>query len=78
MYKALEVEFIICKTMLIMINGENKREAKHESVRIKRMVLDLHDVTVDSKRVVPLNMYSLFYLKLKTDRGVIQNRDALC
>ena len=78
MYKALEVEFIISKTMLIMINGENKREAKHESVRIKRMVLDLHDVTVDSKRVVPLNMYSLFYLKLKTDRGVIQNRDALC
>ena len=78
MYKALEVEFIISKTMLIMINGENKREAKHESVRMKRMVLDLHDVTVDSKRVVPLNMYSLFYLKLKTDRGVIQNRDALC
>ena len=35
MYKALEVEFIISKTMLIMINGENKREAKHESVRIK-------------------------------------------
>ena len=52
MYKALEVEFIISKTMLIMINGENKREAKHESVRMKRMVLDLHDVTVDSKRVV--------------------------
>ena len=47
MYKALEVEFIISKTMLIMINGENKREAKHESVRIKWMVLDLHDVTVD-------------------------------
>ena len=47
MYKALEVEFIIRKTMLIMINGENKREAKHESGRIKWMVLDLHDVTVD-------------------------------
>ena len=52
MYKALEVEFIISKTMLFMIDGENKREAKHESVRIKWMVLDLHDVTVDSKRVV--------------------------
>ena len=47
MYKALEVEFIIRKTMLIMINGENRREAKHESVRIKWMVLDLYDVTVD-------------------------------
>ena len=52
MYKALEVEFIISKTMLFMINGENRREAKHESVRIKWMVLDLHDVTVDSRRVV--------------------------
>ena len=52
MYKALEVEFIISKIMLFMINGENKREAKHESVRIKWMVLDLRDVTVDSRRVV--------------------------
>ena len=41
------------------------------------MVLDLHDVTVDSRRVV-LFEYVFFYLRLKTDRGVIQNRDALC
>ena len=38
--------------MLIMINADNKREAKHESVRVKRIVLDLHGVIVDSKRVV--------------------------
>ena len=35
-----------------MINADNKREAKHESVRVKRIVLDLHGVIVDSKRVV--------------------------
>ena len=45
MYKALEVEFIISRKMLIMINGDNKKEAKHESVRIKRIVLDLQGVT---------------------------------
>ena len=39
MYKALEVELIIRK-MLIMINGDNKKDAKHESVRMKRIVLD--------------------------------------
>ena len=38
--------------MLIMINTDNKKEAKHESVRVKRIVLDLHGVIVDSKRVV--------------------------
>ena len=38
--------------MLIMINGDNKKEANHESVRVKRIVLDLHGVIVDSKRVV--------------------------
>ena len=52
MYKALEVEFIISRKMLIMINGDNKKEAKHESVGIKRTVLDLHGVTVGSKRAV--------------------------
>ena len=36
--------------MLIMINGDN--EGKHESVRIKRIVLDLHSVIVDSRMVV--------------------------
>ena len=38
--------------MLIMINSDNKKEAKHESVRIKRIVLDLHGVIVDSRMVV--------------------------
>ena len=37
--------------MLIMINGDNKKDAKHESVRIKRIVLDWNEV-IDSKRVV--------------------------
>ena len=35
-----------------MLNVDNKKEAKHESMRIKSMVLDLHGVIVDSKRVV--------------------------
>ena len=39
--------------MLIMINGDTSRkEVKHESVRIKRIVLDLHGVIVDSRVVV--------------------------
>ena len=54
MYKALEGEFIIIRKMLIMINGDNKakHESVHESVRIKRIVLDWNEVIVDSKRVV--------------------------
>ena len=28
--------------MLIVIKSDNKEEAEHESVRIKRIVLDLH------------------------------------
>ena len=52
MYKALEVEFIISRKMLIMINSDTKKETKHKSVRIKRIVLDLLDVNVVSKRVV--------------------------
>lgn len=39
-------------------------------MRIKKLVLDLHDVIVDSKRFFSLNMNSLFYLKLETRRGV--------
>ena len=35
---ALKVEFIISRKMLIMLNGDNKKEAKRESVRIKSMV----------------------------------------
>ena len=52
MYKALEVEFIISRKMLIMLNSDTKKETKHKSVRIKRIVLDLLDVNVVSKRVV--------------------------
>ena len=38
--------------MLIVIKSDNKEEAEHESVRIKRIVLDLHGVIVFSMRVV--------------------------
>ena len=47
----MEVELIIRK-MLIMINGDNKKDVKHESVRMKRTVLDWNEVIVDSNRVV--------------------------
>ena len=49
---------------------------KRDKVRIKRIVLDLHDVIADSRKVV-LFEYEvpawkcLFYLKLETRRGVI-------
>ena len=55
MYQPLGVEFIISRKMLIAINGHNKKETKHESVRIKRIVLDLHGVIFVSKRVVLFN-----------------------
>ena len=48
----MEVEFIIIRKMLIMINGDNKKDAKHESVRIKRIALDWNEVIVDLKRVI--------------------------
>ena len=30
-----------------------RKEVKHESVRIKKIVLDLHGVIIDSRMVVP-------------------------
>ena len=40
--------------MLIMINGDNKMNMKHDNVRIIRIIniLDLHGVIVDSRTVV--------------------------
>ena len=35
--------------MLIMINGDNKINMKRDNVRIIRIILDLHDVIVDSR-----------------------------
>ena len=82
MYKALEVEFIIIRKMLIMINGNNKKDAKHESVRIKRIVLDWNEVIITSlliqRGLFSLNMNNLFYLKLKTGKDMIQNMEAIC
>ena len=44
---------------------------KRDKVRIKRIVVDLHDVIVDSKKVVDFDMKCLFYHELETRRGVI-------
>ena len=56
-----------------------RKELKHESVRIKRIVLDLHGVIVDSRMVVLFEyMNSLFNLELETGRAVIQNMEAIC
>ena len=44
-----------------------QNEAKRETVKIKEIILDSRGVIIDSKRMV------LFYLKLKTGGGVIQN-----
>ena len=38
--------------MLFMINSDNKMNMKHGNVRIIRIILDLHGVIVDSRKVV--------------------------
>ena len=48
-----------------------RKEVKHESVRFKRIVLDLPGVILIQGWLFSLNMNSLFYLELKTGRGVI-------
>ena len=54
------------------------KEVKYESVRIKRIILDLHGVIVIHGWLFSLNMSSLFYLELKTGRGVIYNMEVIC
>ena len=39
---------------------------KREKVRIKRIVLDLHDVLDDARKVFVFEYEILFYLKLET------------
>ena len=51
MYKALQVEFISKKKMLIM-SSNNGMYIKRGKVRNKRIVLDLHHVIADSMKVV--------------------------
>ena len=48
-----------------------RKEVKHESVRIKRKVLDLHGVLLIQGWLFSLNMNSLFDLELKAGRGMI-------
>ena len=55
-----------------------REEIKHESVRIKRIVLDLQSVIFDSRMVVLFEYEEPLYLKLKTGRGVIQNMETIC
>ena len=50
MYKALQVEFVSKKNANYASN--NGMCIKRDNVRIKRIVLDLHDVIADSKKVV--------------------------
>ena len=50
MYKALEVEFISRKSANYASN--NGMYIKHDNMRIKMIVLNLHDVIVDLKKVV--------------------------
>ena len=38
--------------MLIMINRDNKMKMKQDNVRIIRIILDLHGVIVDLRKVV--------------------------
>ena len=38
--------------MLIMINGDNKMNMKRDNVRIIRIILYLHGVIADSRKVV--------------------------
>ena len=49
--KRWKLNYILSRTMLVMINNKKtttRKEVKHESVRIKRIVLDLHGVIVNS------------------------------
>ena len=50
MYKALEVE-IISRKNANYYASKNGMYIKRDNVRIKRIVLDLHDVIVDSKKI---------------------------
>ena len=50
MYKALEVEFISRKSA--NYNSNNGMYIKRDNMRIKMIVLNLHDVIVDLKKVV--------------------------
>lgn len=71
MHKMLEVEIIISKKMLIVMNCFSNcdewwqhNEPKHESVRIIRILLDLHGVIVDSNRVVLFEDDCLLYFSV--------------
>ena len=51
---------------------------KRDKVRIKRIVLDLHDVIADSKKVAVFEYERcLFYLKLDTRRGDLKYGNSL-
>ena len=50
MYKALQVEFVSKKNANYASN--NGMYIKGGKVRIKRIIFDLHDVIVDSRKVV--------------------------
>ena len=43
---------------------------KRDNVRIIRIILDLHGVVVDSRKLFSLNMKRLFFLELENGRDV--------
>ena len=51
MYKALQVEFISKEKKAYYANN-NGMYIERDKVRIKEIVLDLHDVSADSRKVV--------------------------
>ena len=51
LYKALQVEFISRKNANYASNNGMYKK-KRDKVKIKRIVLDFHDVIADSKKVV--------------------------
>ena len=50
--KRWKLNYIVSRTMLIMVIVTTRREVKHDSVRIKRIILDLHGVIAHSRMVV--------------------------
>ena len=50
---------------------------KRDKVRIKRIVLDLHDVIADSRKVVLFKYEMPLLSKLETRKGVIINMETV-
>ena len=56
--------------MLIMMNGDNKMNVKRNNVRIIRIILDLHGVIVDSRKVVLFEYGTSWKLQFSLSHGI--------